>query len=178
MMVCHSNLLSKCHKYTTTTITSLPPFGQRLYHMLKRTFTSCMLSKGAFLYILPSMIYHNPHKTTMFQCVCGTESLNDVRSRSVVASAEPAAAEGRLHGGAGGGSQEAPPCVPLHGPPAVRQAEETTGRVRTPGRSASCHHVIIYFCSQSGDGCFSVSRSATKKRMLNMTSNQLSSIFC
>ena len=86
-----------------------------------------------------------------------------MRSRSVVASAEPAAAEGRLHGGAGGGSQEAPPRVPLHGPPALRQAEETTGRVRIPGRSASCHHVIIYFCSQSGGRLFLCLQKCDKK---------------
>ena len=67
------------------------------------------------------MIYNNAHKINILQCVCGTEYLNGVLMSSLsVASVEPAAAEGRLHGGAGGGSQEAPARVPLHGPPAVR----------------------------------------------------------
>lgn len=43
---------------------------------------------------------------------------------------EPPAAEGQLHGGAGGGSQEAPPCFPLHRPAALRQAQETDRRVK------------------------------------------------
>lgn len=43
--------------------------------------------------------------------------------------AEPSAAEGSLHGGAGGRFQETSSRLPLHRPAALHQAEETDRRV-------------------------------------------------
>lgn len=48
-----------------------------------------------------------------------------VKSRDVLCSTEPSAAEGSLHGGAGWRLQEAPTRLPVHRPSALRQAEET-----------------------------------------------------
>lgn len=48
----------------------------------------------------------------------------------VLSVSEPPAAEGQLHGGAGGGSEEAEARLPLHRCAALRQAEETDRRVR------------------------------------------------
>lgn len=44
--------------------------------------------------------------------------------------AEPPASEGQLHGGVGGGSEEAAARLPLHRSAALRQTEETDRRVR------------------------------------------------
>lgn len=44
---------------------------------------------------------------------------------------EPAAAEGQLLGGTGGGSQEAEACLPLYRRSALRQTKETDRRVRS-----------------------------------------------